>query len=64
MPKCPRCPSVKFNIGKIAIGRNGSAEVVFCIRCGTIIPFSDKSLIKPRDENSQGSVTMAPMTGL
>ena len=47
MPKCPYCPSRKFNMGKIAIGKDGSIEVIYCSICKSVIFCKDSTLKKP-----------------
>ena len=53
-PKCPSCPSEKFNLGKITIGQNGTVEVIYCDACGSIISHVEGSLRKPHDPNTKG----------
>jgi transcription elongation factor Elf1 len=53
-PKCPNCPSKQFSLGKITIGQNGSAKVIYCDTCGSIIFYVEGSLRKPFDPNNKG----------
>ncbi len=53
-PRCPNCFSTKFTIGKITIGKDGFAEVVYCSSCGTVIPHLEHSLRRPSSSISKG----------
>jgi transcription elongation factor Elf1 len=61
MIKCPYCPSVKFDIGKIKVGNNGSVDVIYCSKCESIIGVLEKTLNKPYDTESKSSVTTVPL---
>jgi len=60
MPKCPCCPSVKFDIGTVKIGNNGSVDVIYCAQCEKIIGVLGNTLKKPHDENKTSGVTQVP----
>jgi len=66
MPKCPYCKDEKeeFDIGKITVGENGSAEVLFCVKCDAIISHSESKLKRPKINDGRPSVTIVPTTGL
>jgi len=59
MIKCPHCPSAKYDIGNVKIGNNGSADVIYCVKCRKIISVLEKTLNKPYDTESKPSVTTA-----
>jgi len=57
MIKCPYCPSTKFDFGKIKLGNNGSAGVIYCAKCEKIISVLENNLNKPHDTDGKPGVT-------
>jgi len=54
MIKCPYCPNTEFDVGNIKIGSNGSADVIYCTKCESIISILEKNLEKPYDTGKFG----------